>query len=199
MTATGSSSKIVVGVNGSRSSRRALTWALRQARLTDGELHTVISPWTIPVNHGWTPVPERPEGSDWPELARKVLDEAIDEVIGHTDPDRIHRHVVQGHPVRVLLEAASDADLLVVGSGGNGSAGTPLSPLGQDLVSRAPCPVVVVRGPAELLAPAGASAADPPTASEPRSPVQTGDPQPAIEVQKSPSSALQDRTAGGPR
>jgi hypothetical protein len=100
MTDTGTPRKIVVGVNGSPSSRSASTWALRQARLTDGELHTVISTWTIPVNHGWTPVPERPEGSDWPDLARKVMDETIAEAIGHADTD--HRPP----PARVSLLVA---------------------------------------------------------------------------------------------
>jgi nucleotide-binding universal stress UspA family protein len=190
MTATGTPIKIVVGVNGSPSSGHALVWALRQARLTGGELHIVTSAWTIPVNHGWAPVPE---GSDWPELARKVLDEAIHGAIGSADPDRIRRHVVPGHPARVLLDAASDAALLVVGGGGNGSAGTPLSSLCQDLVSRAPCPVVVVRGTADLVAPA-----ESPTASEPLSPGQTGDPQPAIEVRASRSPSPQHLIPEGP-
>jgi nucleotide-binding universal stress UspA family protein len=162
-------------VNGSPSSLSALAWAPRQARLTQGELHTVISPWSIPVDHGWTPVPERPEGSDWPELARKVLDEEIDEAGGHTDTDQIRRHVVHGHPVRVLLDAASDADLLVVGSGGHGSAGTPLGPLCQDLVSRAPCPVVV-RARSELIESTGPPDPGRPTAAEHHSAARTDDP-----------------------
>lgn len=178
MTDTGAPSKIVVGVNGSPSSRRALTWALRQARLTDGELHTVISTWTIPVNHGWTPVPERPEGSDWPDLARKVLDEAIDEAVGHHDTDLIRRHILQGHPARVLLEIASDADLLVVGGGDGGSAGASLSSLCHDLVSRARCPVVVVHGGPDLVETTGPSAPGRRTAAGPDSPARTTEPPP---------------------
>ena len=162
MTHTDAPVKIVVGVNGSRSSLNALSWAHHQARLTHGELHTVISTWTIPVNRGWAPVPE---GSDWPDLARQVLDEAIAEALGRTGTEKIHRQVAQGHPARVLLAAASDADLLVVG-GGTGSTATPPSALCQDLVSRAPCPVVVVRGGPDLVEPPGAPG--PATAAEER-------------------------------
>ena len=164
MTDTATPVKIVVGVNGSRSSLRALVWAHRQARLTHGELHTVISTWTIPVNHGWAPVPE---GADWPDLARKVLDEAIVGTLGSTGADQIHRQVVPGHPARALLDAASDADLLVVGSGGPSSGGSSTSSLCHDLVSRAPCPVVVVRDGPELIEPSEPSAAEPAPADEP--------------------------------
>ena len=164
MTGTATPVRIVVGVNGSRSSLRALTWAHRQARLTGGELHAVISTWTIPVNHGWTPVPD---GSDWPELAREVLDDAIEDALGHTGTEQIRRQVVHGHPARALLDAASAADLLVVGSGSGTSTGPSSSSLCQDLVSRAPCPVVVVRGGPELIEPTGPSASDPAPATEP--------------------------------
>jgi nucleotide-binding universal stress UspA family protein len=167
MAQTHTPGKIVVGVNGSRSSLRALTWAHGQARLTHGELHTVISTWTVPVDHGWAPVPE---GSDWHDLARDVLDQAIEETLGHTGNDRIHRQVVRGHPARALLDAAADADLLVVGSGSADAAGTALSSLCQDLVSRAPCPVVVVRGGPELIGPTGPSSSEPSAAVEHHAP-----------------------------
>lgn len=143
MTSVGDPIKIVVGVDGSRSSQGALCWARRQAQLTDGELHAVISTWNIPIDHGWTPVEE---GKDWSDVGRSILENAIEEALGHIDSETVHRHVVKGHPVRALLDAAADADLLVVGGGGGGdSAGPPLSPVSQDIVSRAPCPVVVVR------------------------------------------------------
>lgn len=155
MTDTATPVKIVVGVNGSRSSLRALTWAHRQARLTHGDLHIVLSTWTIPVNRGWTPVLG---GSDWPEPARKLLDEAIDDTLGPTGTGHIHRQVVQGHPVRALLDAASDADLLVVGSGSPPDTST--GSLCHDLVSRATCPVVVVRARPDRVEPTGPSASE---------------------------------------
>jgi nucleotide-binding universal stress UspA family protein len=54
-----------------------------------------------------------------------------------------------GHPARVLLDAAADAVLLVVGSRGRGGfTGMLLGSVSQHVVARAPCPVVVVRDPA---------------------------------------------------
>ena len=128
-------------------------------------------------------MPAGPTGRSRPG---NVLDEAIHGAIGSGDPDRIRRHVVPRHPVRVLLDAASDAALLVVRGGGNGSAGTPLSPLCQDLVSRAPCLSSSSAAPLTSSRPS-----ESPTASEPPSPGQSGDPQPAIEFRASRSPSPQ--------
>jgi hypothetical protein len=59
------------------------------------------------------------------------------------------------------LDAASDLDLLVVGGGSPSSADDSVSALCLDLVARAPCPVVVVRGRQELIESTGPSAAEP--------------------------------------
>ena len=53
---------------------------------------------------------------------------------------------VSGDPARALLDAAKDADLLVVGSRGRGGfRGLVLGSTSQKVAHRAPCPVVVVR------------------------------------------------------
>lgn len=58
------------------------------------------------------------------------------------------RRVGQGRPVTVLLDAAADAELLVVGSRGHGGfAGMLLGSVGEHVVAHAPCAVVVVRQP----------------------------------------------------
>jgi nucleotide-binding universal stress UspA family protein len=54
--------------------------------------------------------------------------------------------VIEGSAVQVLLDAARDADLLVVGSRGHGGfAGLLLGSVSAQLVHHAPCPVLVVR------------------------------------------------------
>jgi nucleotide-binding universal stress UspA family protein len=55
--------------------------------------------------------------------------------------------IVQGHPAEALREAATGADLLVVGSRGRGTfAGLVLGSVSQALLHRSPCPLAVVRG-----------------------------------------------------
>ncbi|MFC7589341.1 universal stress protein [Nonomuraea antimicrobica] len=54
--------------------------------------------------------------------------------------------VVHGHPVEVLKEAGSEADLLVVGSRGHGQlAGMLIGSISQAMLHHAPCPLAVVR------------------------------------------------------
>ncbi len=142
MTSNGKQAKIVVGVHGSASSLDALAWAHRQADFMNAELHVVITDWTIPHNQGQGPVPV---GTDETDLARAALDKAIEEVLEPADAGRVHRHVLQGHPGRALLDAATEADLLVIGCGNDGSAHGPLSSLCEELMARAPCTVVLVR------------------------------------------------------
>jgi nucleotide-binding universal stress UspA family protein len=58
----------------------------------------------------------------------------------------IKRSVVEGHPAAALLDAAKEADLLVVGSRGRGGfAGLLLGSVGEQCAHHAPCPVVIVR------------------------------------------------------
>jgi len=138
--------RIVVGVDGSPSSRAALRWAVGQARLTGGTVDAVIA-WQIPLmleNYSWAPIGVE-EARDFAEDARKRLDAAIGEEVRPADSELVRSQVVRGHPAQVLLDAA--ADLLVVGSRGHGSfAGALLGSVGQHCVHHAPCPVLIMRG-----------------------------------------------------
>lgn len=134
--------KIVIGVDGSPSSEQALRWAAQQAQLSGAELHAVTS-WVPPTAYGWGPVAV---DYDWADNARSILQRALEEVLDKTDAARVRRHVVEGHPARALLDAAADADLLVVGSRGHGGfSGMLLGSVSQHVIAHAPCPVVVIR------------------------------------------------------
>lgn len=134
--------KIVVGVDGSSESGEALRWAERQARLTGAELHAVVA-WRLPTTYGYAAVYA---DVDWAAEARDTLDRTIAETLGDDGP-HVHRHVVEGHPAPALVDAAADADLLVVGSRGHGGfTGLVLGSVSQHAVSHARCPVVVVHG-----------------------------------------------------
>jgi nucleotide-binding universal stress UspA family protein len=57
----------------------------------------------------------------------------------------IESHVVAGAPARALLDMATDADLVVVGSRGlGGFAGLLLGSVSQQVAHHASCPVVIV-------------------------------------------------------
>lgn len=109
---------IVVGVDGSAPSRAALTWAIRQAQLTGAAVDAVIA-WHQPTVYRY-PLPIAPQTSAR-ELATRVLEstiyEAAQELDGHAE---VMPKVEEGNAASVLLDAAADADLLVVGSRGHG-------------------------------------------------------------------------------
>ncbi|SHN60847.1 Nucleotide-binding universal stress protein, UspA family [Geodermatophilus obscurus] len=141
------SGRIVVGVDGSPSSEEALRWAIGQARLTGQPVEAVIS-WSIPVGFG--DAAGVLVTLDWEAEPTSTLKNTVAKAVDPPDADRVSQRVVQGHPAQVLLDAAADAALLVVGSRGrSGFTGMLLGSVSQNVVARAACPVVVVRAPAD--------------------------------------------------
>ncbi|SFK77678.1 universal stress protein [Geodermatophilus ruber] len=132
--------RIVVGLDGSPWSRQALQWAARQARLTGSELH-VVTAWDLPKTYGGPPI----TGIDWEADARRSLEQELKEALEPAVAGQVRAQVIRGHPAGVLVDAAADADLLVVGSRGHGGfAGMLLGSVSQHAVAHARCPVVVV-------------------------------------------------------
>ena len=139
--------KIVVGVDGSPSSSQALRWAARQARLTGSALHAVIA-WSWPPTYGGALVTH----DDLAGEARHLLDHTLSATLEPGVAEQVQVHVVEGHPVQVLVDAAADADLLVVGSRGHGGfPGMLLGAVSQHVAAHAACPVVIVQGLADDL------------------------------------------------
>lgn len=134
---------IVVGVDGSRSSRKALAWAAKQAALTGARL-VAITCWDYPVNYGWAPPwpPEFDPAAD----SKAMLDRVVDEVLGAGASARVTTATFEGHPAPVLVELSKTASLVVVGSRGHGEfAGMLLGSVSEFLTTHAHCPVLVVR------------------------------------------------------
>jgi nucleotide-binding universal stress UspA family protein len=136
--------RIAVGVDGSPSSREALRWAVRQAALTGSVVDAVIA-WHDPASYGgyaWLIA-----DTSYAEVAAKTLSEAVDSTITAGGSVTVRQRVMAGNPACVLLDAAEDADLLVVGSRGHGGfAGMLLGSVSEHCVRHSPCPVVVIRG-----------------------------------------------------
>ncbi|HET7660074.1 MAG TPA: universal stress protein [Oryzihumus sp.] len=132
---------IVVGVDASENGQIALRWALQQARLTGAELHAVTA-WEVSAAYGYVPMYT---DVDLEGDARKQQDVALEQVSAEAEGVAVVHQVVRGHAAEALLDAARDADLLVVGSRGHGTfAGTLLGSVSQQCVHHAHCPVVVV-------------------------------------------------------
>jgi nucleotide-binding universal stress UspA family protein len=138
--------RIVVGVDGSDSSRAALAWAVRQAALTGAQVDAVHA-WHVPsYGYGYGYATVLPV-IDLQKVARQVLDEAIAEVADLAPDVEIRPVIVEDNPAQALLDNAKDAGLLVVGSRGHGGfAAALLGSVGQHCVHHANCPVVVIRG-----------------------------------------------------
>jgi nucleotide-binding universal stress UspA family protein len=134
--------RIVVGVDGSAPSLKALEWAAHQAQLTGSRLEALAT-WEWPSSYGWAiPIP-----SDFNPAAeaKDVLDRVLKAIHdGHPDLE-IRTHISEGRPAPTLVEASREADLLVVGSKGHGEfAGMLLGSVSEHCVHHAHCPIVVV-------------------------------------------------------
>jgi nucleotide-binding universal stress UspA family protein len=131
---------IVVGVDGSPSSQRAVRWAAQQAKLTGATLRAVSS-WRWP-NY----ITRIPPGVDLASDTRRTLDEVLQEALTGTEDLTVTRHVIEGPPGPALLTQAQDATLLVVGAQGRAAfPGMLLGSVAEYCVRQGSCPVVVVR------------------------------------------------------
>lgn len=145
--------KIVVGVDGSDSSKAALRWAVGQAELTGSQVEAVIA-WQYPTMIGGFGLgPASAMALNFDEIAAKTLSDSIAEVVDPATPVQITTAVIGGPPAQVLLRAADGADLLVVGSRGHGGfAGALLGSVSQHCAHHAPCPLIIVRAHASFAA-----------------------------------------------
>ena len=137
---------VVVGVDGSPGSRKALTWAATEAAEHGANL-IVVNVWehTLPPPAGSVSVSERYVPDSSQRTAEELLTE-IKEVLGEDPPVVVQPTVKQGNPAKVLIEQSTDADLLVVGTRGHGGfRGLVLGSVSQHVAGYAKCSVAVVR------------------------------------------------------
>ena len=134
--------RIVVGVDGSASSRAAMDWAVDEARLRNGQV-LALSAWHYPyvsdaLGQVW-------EYQGFEEDARAVLDEELERV--RDRGVQITGRLIQGTAASALVDASHRADLVIVGSHGRGGfTGMLLGSVSTQTVHHAQCPVLVVRG-----------------------------------------------------
>jgi nucleotide-binding universal stress UspA family protein len=139
---TGTIPTIVVGVSGSRGSAAALRWAADEARRRDARLQVVLC-WTAEPRAYYAPR-RSPDGNGGQEYARQLAARVRNALDGDV-PRGLTTAVVEGTAERALIEASTGADLLVLGATSAGQAGLAVGPVIRSCLSRAGCPVVVVR------------------------------------------------------
>jgi nucleotide-binding universal stress UspA family protein len=137
---------IIVGIDGSARSRKALEWAVREA----GIRHAPLTVLTVcqPVTGFLGSAVAYP--GDLEEHARKAAIEEVEEVTEQMAfegrPASVAVQAVLGIPAEELLKAAADADMIVVGSrGAGGFKKLRLGSVSSHVVHHGHCPVVVIR------------------------------------------------------
>jgi nucleotide-binding universal stress UspA family protein len=138
-------STIVVGVDGSEGSARALQFALDEARLRGASLKAV-SAWHVPAivyEAGW--VPAELDLDEYPKFAQEALAKALADGGAETSGIEVTTVISKGQAADVLCAEAKGADLLVVGSRGlGGFRGLMLGSVSQQCAHHAPCPIAIV-------------------------------------------------------
>ena len=137
----------MAGTDGSAGSQAALRWALAQARVRGARLD-VVHVWHYP----WVVVAAGAAGAgvgreEYEAEGRRVLEQSIAELAAARGDVEIHGRLGTGNAAEVLVRAAADADLLVVGSRGRGGfKGLLLGSVSLQCAHHATCPVVIVPG-----------------------------------------------------
>jgi nucleotide-binding universal stress UspA family protein len=132
--------RIVVGVDGSEGGQRALRWAIHEAAVRGGSV-TAVTAWT------WAGIDASTITN--PDDARRhvedMLGKAIVKALNDDPRVPVATKVVLGAAGPTLVEAARDADLLVLGSHGHGRLfRAVVGSVAEECIRTATCPIVVL-------------------------------------------------------
>ncbi|WP_026119585.1 universal stress protein [Nocardiopsis ganjiahuensis] len=141
--------RIVVGVDGSENSRRALAFALREAARVEGGSVVVVHSWQVSLPFdsealaagGWSPPDDLLD-----ERSQEMVSEMLAQV-ADSGTEGVGVSVVRSgkDAAEAVVEAGAAADLIVVGSRGRGSVrGLLLGSVSQGVLHAATVPVAVL-------------------------------------------------------
>jgi len=138
---------ILVGVDGSDSSRKAATVAAQLASSTGAALHVLTA--VDPRSHGAQAEPGRPfddTRSLTPGEAAEAIAAEVAGSLGSVVP-HVESSPIQGKPAEALVEEAKrlGADLIVVGNRRVQGIGRILGSVASDVSQHAPCDVYIVK------------------------------------------------------
>lgn len=137
---------VVVGVDGSKTSSKAVDFAFEQAEALGAEV-VAVHAWTSPYltyENGRSMLEFDDEQVQ--ESCRLLVSESVaGAVLDHPDVPWTTK-LISGQAARALLLTAESADLVVVGSRGRGGfTGLLLGSISQNVLHHAHCPVAIVR------------------------------------------------------
>jgi len=138
---------IVVGVDGSPNSERALDWAVRQAAAVHAPL-TVIAVHEVPKSY-WGGIPVTgPADQPLLEKLKQGAEAMTSKAASRLDaagPPSVTVRAVNGFVVKELLDASRDADLIVLGArSGGGISRLLMGSVSHEVVQHSACPVLIV-------------------------------------------------------
>jgi nucleotide-binding universal stress UspA family protein len=134
--------QIVVGIDGSEASERALRWAASEARARGGTVQAITA-WHWDGSGTFFVAATSP--ADERNRAQQILDETVTKVSAEFTDVVIAGELLQETPGRALTHAAATADVLVLGSHGHSRLHhAVLGSVSEECVRRATCPVVVL-------------------------------------------------------
>ncbi|MDQ2814687.1 MAG: universal stress protein [Actinomycetota bacterium] len=137
---------ILVGLDGSGHSQRALEWAIKEAGLRHAPL-TVLTVHQAVANF-YGGVSNYADDGPLTQKAREAAQAETDKVLAGLDgphPESVTVTAVHGFPVEEILKAGSDADMIVVGSrGAGGFTRLLMGSVAGQVAEHAPCPVLIV-------------------------------------------------------
>jgi len=142
---------VVVGLDGSAHSQRALDWAMNYAGSMGGRVHAVLA-WEIPIGP-WSATGAAVDvlftgEYDFGAAARAQLDRIMAAWVGPNSSVPVDSEAREGNASAVILAVADEqhADLIVLGSRGLGSfKGLMMGSVSQRCAAHAKCPVVITR------------------------------------------------------
>jgi nucleotide-binding universal stress UspA family protein len=137
---------IIVGVDGSGHSQRALEWAMKEAAMRHAPLTVLtVHPAIVGYFGGVVTSAGDLELTEQTQAAVKVEADRVLAGLSGPHPESVTVRAVHGFPVEELVNASKDADIVVLGSRGVGGFTRLLlgSTAGQ-VVQHAHCPVLII-------------------------------------------------------
>jgi nucleotide-binding universal stress UspA family protein len=137
---------IVVGVDGSDHSQRALEWAINEAVVRHAPL-TIVTVHQLVAGYSGRGV-AYPGDADQAQKAGETAKQDADKILeglGESRPASVTVEARSGFPAEELLAASEGADMIVLGS--RGAGGFPhlrLGSVSNQVTHHAHCPVVIV-------------------------------------------------------